>query len=213
MTNATATSIRLPAEAPLTDGVSREEVRGRAAGIAVGAVMGLTWAGSAVSTLTSSAAVPVLIASVAVFAVLMTGARRVRRTSTTTPPSAPPGADLRKMRRRFTLVVAGEFAAIFAAFNILARTGHSQWAPAVICAAVGLHFVPLARLFRVRLYYATGAALCLVAATTMILGAAGAPAQLWQLLPGFGAALALWATSAGLLLTMAAALPPRHPAP
>jgi hypothetical protein len=69
----------------------------------------------------------------------------------------------------------------------------------VICAAVGLHFIPLARLFDVPLYYITGAVMCLVAATTMALGSTGSPATLWHLLPGFGAALTIWATSAGLL--------------
>jgi hypothetical protein len=35
----------------------------------------------------------------------------------------------------------------------------------------------------------------------MILGTSGAPTSVWQLLPGFGAALVLWSTSAGLLVT------------
>ena len=70
----------------------------------------------------------------------------------------------------------------------------------MICAVVGLHFVALARLFSLQLYYATAMALCLVAVITMILGATGSPASLWQLVRGFGAALALWATSARLLV-------------
>lgn len=194
-------------------GMRREELRGRSAGIIVGAVMGLTWAGSALLTLSPIVAVPVLVASVAIFAVLMTGARRLRRAAIVMPASTRARASARKLRRRFTLVIAGECAAIAAAGNILARSGHSQWIPAVICAAVGLHFVPLARLFSVQLYYATAVALCLVAASTMILGATGSPAPLWQLLPGFGAALALWATSARLLVaTTTLALPPRQPA-
>jgi hypothetical protein len=106
-----------------------------------------------------------------------------------------------KVQRRFTIVVATETAAIIAAANILARSGHAQWIPAVICALVGLHFIPLARLFSVALYYATAWALCLVSSATMILGTSGAPTSVWQLLPGFGAALVLWSTSAGLLVT------------
>jgi len=53
MTNATATDTHLPNKTLQTDGLSREEVRGRSAGIIVGAVMGLTWAGSALLTLNS----------------------------------------------------------------------------------------------------------------------------------------------------------------
>ncbi len=200
MTNATATDTHLPTKAPQTDGLSRDEVRGRSAGIIVGAVMGLTWVGSALLTLSSLVAVPVLVASVAVVAVQVTGARRLRRGAMTMPASTPARASLRKARRSFTLVTAGEGAAIAAAGSILARSGHSLWIPAVICAVVGLHFVALARLFSLQLYYATAMALCLVAVITMILGATGSPASLWQLVPGFGAALALWATSARLLV-------------
>ncbi len=169
-----------------TDGLSREEVRGRAAGIIVGAVMGLTWVGSALLTLNSLVAVPALVASVAVVAVLVTGARRLRRGAMPMPASTPARASLRKVGRSFILVTAGEGAATAAVGSILSRSGHSLYFPSVICAIVGLHFVALAQLFNVQLYYATAVALCLVAVITMILGATGAPAPLWQLVPGFG---------------------------
>jgi hypothetical protein len=199
---ATATATRLRSEGPQIVGMRGEELRGRAAGVIVGAVFGLTWAASALPRLDSLVVVPVVAVSLATFAVLMTGAHRLRRSATMVPPSAPPAA-LGNVQRRFTVVVATETVAIIAAANILARSGHSQWIPAVICALVGLHFIPLARLFSVPLYYATASALCLVAGSTMILGASGAPTSLWRLLPGFGAALVLWSTSAGLLATTA----------
>lgn len=182
-------------EARQSDGMGRDELRGRATGVIVGAVMGLAWTGSV-------AAIPVLVAGVAIVAVLVTGALRLRRAAAAAavPAATPSGAGPDNMRRRFLIVTAGEGAAIAAAINVLGRSGRSQWIPAVICAVVGLHFIPLARLFSVPLYYATAAALCLVAATTMILGATGV-AALWRPLPGFGAALVLWATSLGLLVT------------
>jgi hypothetical protein len=147
---------------------------------------------------------------------LTAGALRLRQAATKMPPSAL-SADLRGMARRFNLVVDAECVAIIAAADIVARSGHSHWIPAVICGAVGVHFVPLARLFSVRMYYATARGgpgvlqqgrrgalgLSLVAASTMSLGATGAPPSLWQLLPGFGTALVLWATIAHLLATTA----------
>jgi hypothetical protein len=181
--------------------MGREELRGRAAGITVCAVMGLTWAFSATGALGPVAAAAVLVAGLAIVAVLMTGARRLRRQAGAMPDMVSAGVDVTKVRRRFALVLVGEGAAIAAAINVLVRWGHTEWIPAVICAAVGLHFVPLARMFGVPLYYATAAALCLVAATTMALGAAGAPVSLWRLLPGFGAALALWTTGARLRIS------------
>jgi hypothetical protein len=198
----TATATRLRREGPQASGMRREELRGRAAGVIVGAVFGLAWISSALPQLDSVVVVPVLAASVATFGVLIAYAHRLRRTATMVPTSAPP-TGLANVQRRFSVVVATEMVVIIAAANVLARSGHSQWIPAVICALVGLHFIPLARVFSVPMYYATGVALGLVAGSTMILGASGAPTSLWQLLPGFGAALVLWSTSAWLLVTTA----------
>jgi len=199
MTNATTIVTRRPIGATRPGGMGGDELRGRSTGVIVGAVMGVVWAASTFGALDLAVAIPMLVAAVAVGAALATGARRLRSAAAALPASVPSGVDLGKVRSRFTLVVAGESAAIAVAVNVLVRSGHLQWIPAAICAAVGVHFVPLARLFRLRVYDATAVALCGVAAATMIMGGAGAPVVLWRLLPGFGAALALWATSARLL--------------
>ena len=170
-------------------------------GIIVCAAMGLTWGGTALGALSTVVALPLLAVGVACSAVLAAGARRVRHAAAALPVPASPGPDLSQAWHQFNLVVAGEVAAIFVAVIVLGRSDHAEWIPATICLVVGLHLIPLARLFRVPLYYATAAALCLLAATTMVLGAAGAPEALWQLLPGFGVALVLWATGAMLLAT------------
>jgi len=162
--------------------------------------MGFTWAASALAALGVRVAVPAMTASMAIAALLVLGARRLQPANAAVPASASSGVDLSNVRRRFNLIVLAEFAAIAAAVNVLSRLGHSRWIPAVVCAAVGLHFLPLARLFGVGLYYATAATLCLTAGATMVLGAIGAPALLCRIIPGFGAALALWATGAWLLV-------------
>ena len=182
------------------DGFHPAELRGRGAGVTVCAVMGLLWAASALGDLGPGVAVTLLAAAAAISAVLLVGARRLRRAAATRPATSL-SFDPRQVQRRFTLVVAGEIAAIAAAVNILGRTGHARWIPAVVCVAVGLHFVPLARMFGLGLYNVTAAALCLVAAVTMVLGATGGSPALWRLLPGFGTALVLWATGARLLAT------------
>jgi hypothetical protein len=184
--------------------VRPEELRGRSAGVMVGAVFGLVWDASTRSALTSAGWVASLVVGVVMFAMLMTGALRLRRSARELPASQPGAAGRPRWRWRFTMVVAAEWVAIIAAVNILASSGHSQWIPAVICAAVGVHFAPLARLFNVRLYYATALALCAVASATVILGALGAPPTLWTALPGLGAAVTLWATSTILLIVSTA---------
>jgi hypothetical protein len=186
MTNVTSTQ---------TTPVRSEELRGRASGVIVGASFGLAWAASAISSVSSALAPAVAAVSVAIFGLLVAGARRLRRAASARrePARSYP-------RVPFGLVFVSEWIAIIAGVAILGDAGRSQWIPAVICAVVGLHFVPLGRMFRVPLYYATAAALCLVAATTLAISPAHA-APLWHLLPGFGAALTLWATGAGLLVS------------
>lgn len=199
MTSAIVTHAGRSAGTPQPDRMGPEDRRGRSDGVAVCAVMGLTWAASALGALDAVVAVPGLIASSGIAAVLIRGARDLRRSARGLPDTAPAGTDLGLARRSFNLVLAAEWVAIGLAINLLPRWDHPQWIPTALCAVVGLHFVPLARLFRVPLYYATGGALCLVATTTIVIGAIGGSETAVQLVPGVGAALSLWATGAKLL--------------
>ena len=188
-------------EAEQGGGLGHPEVRGRSAGVVVCAVMGFAWAASAVGVLPVPAAIPGLTTSMVIAAALLVGARRLRSSDSAPRNASLPGESAGPMRRRFNVVVLAEFVGIAAAINVLSRIGHTEWIAASVCAAVGLHFLPLARMFRVRLYHATAAAMCLAAGATFVLGAAGAPASVWRLVPGFGAALTLWVTGARLLAT------------
>jgi hypothetical protein len=81
--------------------------------------------------------------------------------------------------------------------------GHAVVIPAVVSAGVGIHFIPLGRLFHVPVYYVTAAALCLIAVATFAIAPATSTEALWTLLPGIGAALVLYATC-GVLLQQSA---------
>jgi hypothetical protein len=74
-----------------------------------------------------------------------------------------------------------------------------------VCAGVGVHFIPLARLFHVPAYYVTAGALCLIAIATFAIAPSTSTPALWTLLPGIGAALILYITS-GVLLRQSALL-------
>ena len=70
----------------------------------------------------------------------------------------------------FGWIFGGEGVAIFIAVNVLANIGKSAFLLPTIGVIVGLHFLPLARLFRYSLYYWSGAiqvVLCLSAAVAM----------------------------------------------
>jgi len=104
-----------------------------------------------------------------------------------------------RLQRAFGWIVVGSWAAVIVTAVLLGLTGHAAAVAATVCAGIGLHFFPLARLFRVPAYYVTGAALCLLAVATFALAAATSDAALWTLIPGVGAAVVLYATCVALL--------------
>lgn len=98
------------------------------------------------------------------------------------------------LRRRFMLINAMQWIAVGLAVMLMNVFAHVEWiAPAVIL-IVGLHFIPLARLFGYRGYYVTAAALVLVALLDVLAGAEGHVA-----LTLFATGAILWATTVALL--------------
>lgn len=101
---------------------------------------------------------------------------------------------IKRLRRQFMLINAVQWIAVGLAVMLMNVFAHPAWiAPAVIL-IVGLHFVPLARLFGYRGYVVTAAALVLVALIDVLAGAEGHVA-----LTLFATGAILWATTAALL--------------
>ena len=102
-------------------------------------------------------------------------------------------------QQRYNRVALVEFGAIAVVVLVLAVTGQHQLIAPLVCLVVGLHFFPLATLFRQPLYRRTGIAL-----TTVGLLAVGvavtAGGEEGRQVAGFGAAGALWLTSFGVSL-------------
>src|SRR6185312_13913347 len=67
-------------------------------------------------------------------------------------------AQRRALGRQFAWIFLVEFGLIALAANVLQGTGRGDWTLAAIAAIVGLLLLPLARLFRFRVYYITAAA-------------------------------------------------------
>ena len=61
----------------------------------------------------------------------------------------------------FGIIFGIEGGLIWLCATVLARFGLGVWIPIAVAVIVGLHFIPLARVFEVRLYYWTGV-LCVV---------------------------------------------------
>jgi hypothetical protein len=168
------------------------EVRGRAVGVSLLAFFAIGWTGWGTGGhLPTAAQVPIMIAAAILSSVLAATAWRLARR---VPVDRDPTPEQFQVGRRFTWIVAVSWAAVIVAVVVLGVTGYPEMVAAVVCAGIGVHFLPLARLFDVPAYYVTGAALCLISIVTFVLAPATSNAALWTLIPGVGAAIVLYAT-------------------
>jgi hypothetical protein len=141
-------------------------------GVALGGVFlslfGALWlAGASVRYLgTSPAALAAIAAGAAAIAAWGLALFRRRR-----PVYGFDAAARKRLARSFMVVNAVQWSLIGLLILALNVTGHIAWIVPGVIFIVGVHFVPLARLFRYRGYDATAAALVLVAVLDVIAGA------------------------------------------
>jgi hypothetical protein len=107
-------------------------------------VAGLAWFGWGQGELAEGWALPLQAGSVAALAVAVTAGFRLRRL----PSGSSAMADAR-LRRGYWKVVATEVIAIVAGNAALGASGRAAYIPAWTLLVVGVHFLPLARLFRI----------------------------------------------------------------
>ena len=81
----------------------------------------------------------------------------MRRTRGSLDRSQANRAAQKKINRRFGLVNFLQWSLIFAAVYGLTRLGLTRWIVPAIVLIVGVHFFPLARLFKARMHYFVGA--------------------------------------------------------
>lgn len=160
-------------------------------------LFGVIWAAAGAGAFGGAAGVALLLLALAAAAALCVASIRLRRSGHNLPrnDSADAQASRGRMARRFNLVVTLQWVAIVAAIIVLGRFDRGSFIPPVIAVIVGLHFFPLARLFRIRAYHVAGAALCLVG-----LIALWAPPATRLTLVGLGSAAVLFATAAFVLI-------------
>ncbi len=121
---------------------------------------------------------------------------RARHLPSTSQLSADQKAVAARIRRRFGIVLAFEWVPIFAAAVVLNRLNRRELIVPAIALIVGLHFIPLAAIFRGRLYYWTAAAM--VAATLAAFAISNPIARQVTICAACG--VILWITAALLLV-------------
>ena len=191
-TNDTEIAIPLPADLRASDLFGQT----RSAMVLTGA--GLGWMVSGLSAL-GDVPMALLLVVLATAALLLLGGWTVRRLTPgiMEPPWSP------KVRRGFWLAVGGEVVAILVIVSCASLLHKWDWILPLMALAVGLHFLPLAHLFRRPLLYVTGAALCLICIATI----AFVPPHLgvrhlqgWLLAAGLGSGAVLWFSALWMLV-------------
>lgn len=104
----------------------------------------------------------------------------------------------KRVRRGFAIVNIVQWSSIGIAVLLLASTDHAAWIMPCIILVTGLHFLPLAKLFRYHGYRLTAAALVSVALLYMLFGGKGDSVALSLLATG----AILWASAIALLCAM-----------
>ena len=102
----------------------------------------------------------------------------------------PRTAEKERRDRWFHIINGGQWVVILVVMNVLRNVGMAEWVIPSAMFVIGLHFIPLARLFSNPAHYVTGGALMAVAAGYPFL--AGPASAVGALLAG----LVLWGSAA-----------------
>ncbi|HXZ67561.1 MAG TPA: hypothetical protein VEH07_03140 [Alphaproteobacteria bacterium] len=134
---------------------------GRGTGIIIGALFGLAWLYNALK-FDHKPDWMFHAAYGATALIVLGGVMRIRddRKSGVRQPGST--------RIAFFVVLAIEIAAIVAAVIVLSRWHMQQYIVAALAATVGVHFLPLAKIFHAPIYYVTGLAMVAAAAAAAV---------------------------------------------
>lgn len=174
-------------------------LRGPAIGIIVSGLFAALWANWSSPLLSRLPApygwVAVCVVVAASGTLLLAGVAmflRARRPSLATGG----GSASRGVRRGFLVVLAGEIVALNIAAFLLASHHALQYLPPAVAVVVGLHFLPLAKLFRAPHFFATAIVMTMAGVLAAIAVAGGSPATAADGLAELACAVALWGTGA-----------------
>ncbi len=172
---------------------------GRIMGMAVGTFLmtmfgsaWLSWGFSAMNVRASwlIAAVAAFAASLLIpsFSVFRAGHEAAKHTG---PLSPELEREQRHMGMMFGIIFGAEGLAIFLAVNVLNNLHLEHYVISAVAAIVGLHFLPLARLYRVPMYNVVGTIMTLAAMASLAL-----PSPLRETSLGLAMGVILWVTCA-----------------
>ncbi|WP_363929180.1 DUF7010 family protein [Peribacillus frigoritolerans] len=187
----------------------KEEFRGSGIGVIFMAVFGTLWAGTGVMGLQGWGFPYVELAAIFVGIIMViSGISLIHASQKMSNQVSENGARrLKRIGFLFNMVFIAEGLLIGIAIAICNLINQTDLIPGVIAIIVGIHFLPLASLFQIKVYYATGVLLCLLALITLLIVPDAVMFGEHQILAplsllGFGCALILWCTGLTLWLRL-----------
>lgn len=133
-------------------------LRGSVAGAAILTLFGFAWCIIALGAWPARPgwSIPAaVLASIALLGLCVLRLIALRNIASIDDPAA--AAKGKRAGMLFGIIFGAEGGLIALCATLLGRAGLSSWIPIAIAIIVGLHFIPLARVFEVPLYYWTGA--------------------------------------------------------
>ncbi len=184
-------------------GMPRDALRGIASGVFFMAFFGTLWGSIGVGGLRDWAAPWPILAVLLIGIALLGGGVSLWRGSGRLSDAGVADEGRPREGLWFGIIFGLEGAAIAVASFLCNATGHTDLFAPIMALIVGIHFFPLAWLFRFGAHYVTGALLCLVGLATLLVvpvtaTLGGREIMARALVVGGGCAVILWGT--GLLL-------------
>ncbi|MFJ7953167.1 DUF7010 family protein [Lysinibacillus sp. NPDC096418] len=188
--------------------IPRAAVRGTASGVIFMAFFGTMWAGIGIRGLQGWGFVWLLILSLLIGILLLTGGIVLIMNSKMLSNKMVEGDALRwKRKNRWFGIIFGLEGVLIAAASVICQsTNHLDLFVPVMALIVGAHFFPLANLFQVKIYYITGSLLCMFSVITLLTFPVSVTwgnhqIMAWWTSIGFSTALTLWGTGMAVWIT------------
>ncbi|MFE4813718.1 DUF7010 family protein [Peribacillus simplex] len=187
----------------------KEAYHGSGIGVIFMAVFGTLWAGTGIMGLQGWGFPYVELAAIFVGIIMVIeGISLIHASQKMSNQVSENGARrLKRIGFLFNMVFIAEAVLIGIAIAVCNLINQTDLIPGVIAIIVGIHFLPLASLFQIKVYYATGVLLCLLALITLLIVPDTVMFGEHQILAplsllGFGCALILWSTGLTLWLRL-----------
>lgn len=187
--------------------IQKEKVRGTAIGVLFLAIFGTGWSILGINGFSGLWQGDLFVVVTIIFSGLLALSSLLFRTYRKIPSASilvENGIE-KNTRTRFRLVFLAEIILILIGIIVCRKVHHENLIPYITLFIVGVHFLPLAALFKLKIYRLTGLSLCIFAIISLFFLPENVTVEenlinLRFVVAGFGSAVTLWGTSVAVFI-------------